>query len=190
MNADLTVPGCPDVYVIGDLAAAKGKDGKNLPGLAPVAVQQGRFVGRQILKSLRSGQPTQEAFRFKDKGQMATIGRRCAVLQSGRYKATGTMAWLGWLLIHIAYLNGFRNRLFVFLSWTYSYLTYGRGARLIVPKSWRISPEDVNAQVAAPTNLPQDAPSLHQQLRTVPMWTRWRGCRGCPGALTAVRAHP
>lgn len=140
VGADLSIPGHPNVFVAGDLASAKQESGEPLPGLAPVAMQQGRYLGDLIRReSERQTPPTREPFRYHDKGQMATIGRRRAVAQHRRFKLTGWIAWHAWLFIHILYLNGFRNRIFVFLSWAWSYLTFARGARLIVPKTWRIN---------------------------------------------------
>ncbi len=135
---DLTIAGHPEVFVIGDQASAKDEDGKMLPGVAPVAIQQGQYVGKLIRREA-AGKATvpRRPFRYRDKGQVATIGRRRAVMQSGRLRLTGSIAWLGWLFIHILYLNGFRNRLFVFFSWAWSYVTFARGARLIVPKRWK-----------------------------------------------------
>lgn len=137
VGSDLSVDGHREVFVVGDLALADDGNGKPLPGLAPVAIQQGRYVGKLISSECKDSNRSREPFEYFDKGQMATIGRRRAVLQSGKLRLTGTTAWLGWLFIHILYLNGFRNRFFVFLSWAWSYATFARGARLIVPKSWR-----------------------------------------------------
>ena len=143
VGEDLTIPGHSEVFVIGDLASAIDQAGNQLPGLAPVAIQQGRYVGKLIAIEAAGGVIEHRLpFQYRDKGQMATIGRRRAVLQSGRIKLTGTLAWWGWLLIHMVYLNGFRNRFFVFLSWAWSYMTFARGARLIVPKKWQISSDD------------------------------------------------
>jgi NADH dehydrogenase len=143
VGPDLSIPEHPNVYVIGDMASAVGEDGQPLPGLAPVAIQQGRYVGELIVAYTSDGMfEEQKPFRYNDKGQMATIGRRRAVMQSGRWKLTGTLAWFGWLFIHIVYLNGFRNRFFVFLSWVWSYMTFARGARLIVPKQWKTAETD------------------------------------------------
>lgn len=139
VGEDLSIAGHPEVFVIGDLAAAKDKEGNPLPGLAPVAIQQGHYVGKLIRSEVagKTSMKTRRPFHYLDKGQVATIGRRRAVMQSGRLRLKGTLAWLGWLLIHILYLNGFRNRFFVFLSWAWSYVTFGRGARLIVAKQWK-----------------------------------------------------
>lgn len=140
VRADLTIPDHDNIFVIGDLASAKDENGDPLPGLAPVAMQQGKYVGRLIEQDTSDEVfDERKPFIYRDKGQMATIGRRRAVMQSGRFKLTGTFAWLGWLLIHIAYLNGFRNRFFVFISWAWSYVTFARGARLIVAKQWKNS---------------------------------------------------
>lgn len=140
VGADLSIPNYPNVFVAGDLANVTGPDGRPLPGLAPVAMQQGSYVARTILSEVHlDGQPlpVRKPFRYWDKGQLATIGRSRAILQSRRVQLNGFVAWLAWLLIHIYYLSSFRNRVFVFLQWTWSYLTFSRGARLIVGKEWR-----------------------------------------------------
>ncbi|MDA8745524.1 NAD(P)/FAD-dependent oxidoreductase [Rubripirellula amarantea] len=144
VNEDLSIPGHDNIFVIGDLAAVKNREGNFLPGLAPVAMQQGRYVGRLISDDTSEGVfDERRPFHYRDKGQMATIGRGRAVMQSGKIKLTGSLAWLGWLFIHIVYLNGFRNRFFVFMSWAWSYLTFSKGARLIVAKKWKNSQEEV-----------------------------------------------
>ncbi len=127
--SDLSVPGQPDVFVIGDMASAKGKDGNSLPGVAPVALQQGKFVGRTILRDLR-GKPRQP-FSYLDKGSLATIGRAAAVADLGRLHFSGFVAWFLWIFIHILYLVGFRNRVLVLIEWAWAYVTYQRSARLI-----------------------------------------------------------
>lgn len=136
---DLSIPGHNNVFVAGDLAAASDGAGGMLPGLAPVAMQQGRYLGNLINRAITHPAADRKPFKYVDKGQMATIGRRRAVAQTGKLKLTGTLAWAAWLFIHILYLNGFRNRFFVFLTWSWSYLTFARGARLIVPRGWRIT---------------------------------------------------
>lgn len=140
VGPDLTIPGHPRVFVAGDQAHALGPDGRPLPGVATVALQQGRYVAQTIRDELR-GRPRRD-FEYWDKGQMATIGRRRAVLQSGKLKLKGILAWFAWLLVHIYYLSGFRNRLLVLLQWSWSYVTFARGARLIVDKEWRSYAED------------------------------------------------
>jgi NADH dehydrogenase len=130
VNRDMTLPGHPDVFVIGDVAAPVSDDGTVLPQVAQVAIQQGRHVGRQIERVLR-GEPT-EAFRYKDKGSMATIGRNAAVAQlPGGVTLTGPIGWIAWLGLHLLYLIGFRNRANVLVNWAWNYLTYDRGARLL-----------------------------------------------------------
>lgn len=134
VSPDLSLPGHPEVLVLGDLAYLE-QDGKPLPGLAPVALQQGRYAGRLIRDEV-AGKPRQD-FRYQDKGQLATIGRNRAIVETFGLKLGGFTAWLLWLTVHIYYLTGFANRFFVLLKWAWSYVTYRRGARLIVGKEWR-----------------------------------------------------
>lgn len=130
VDEHLRLPDHETTYVIGDMAAATDEEGALLPQLAPVAVQQGRFVGRQIRRRLRS-EPT-EPFAYDDPGMMATIGRNAAVVETaGGFQVTGFVAWLMWTVLHIWELIGFRNRLSVMLDWIYSYFTHDRSARLI-----------------------------------------------------------
>ncbi len=124
---DLSIPGHPEVFVAGDLASVPG-----VPGVAPAAMQAGRFVARAI--EARVGGRAPGVFRYRDKGSLATIGRSAAVADFGRVRLSGFAAWLGWLLIHIYFLVGFRNRLWVMAGWTWSYLTFRRGARLITQR--------------------------------------------------------
>ena len=139
VGPDLTIPGHPEIFVLGDLAHTKGATGAPLPGIAPVAMQQGRYAARAILGVL-AGRP-HEPFAYVDKGQLATIGRRRAIAQIGSVELAGLFAWLTWLLVHVYYLSTFKNRLFVLIQWAWSYLTFARGARLIVSKSWRSYPD-------------------------------------------------
>jgi NADH dehydrogenase len=129
VEPDLSVPGHPEVFVIGDLASLAGKDGKPLPGLAPVAMQQGRAVAGNIGRAMRG--MARQRFRYKDRGTLATIGRAAAVADFGNFHVTGFIAWMLWLFVHIMFLIGFRNRVLVMLEWSWSYLTYERAARLI-----------------------------------------------------------
>jgi NADH:ubiquinone reductase (H+-translocating) len=182
VQPNLSVPGHPEVFVIGDLAALKDEHGKMLPGVAPVAIQQGRFVAKLIRKevgapplsrpsregtnagapplsrSLRQGGDfdSRPAFHYWDKGSLATIGRAAAVAEFGRIHISGYIAWLSWLFVHILFLIGFRNRLLVFIQWAWSYVTYERGARLITGSTylpgWRA---DQNT-AAAPEPAPQE----------------------------------
>jgi len=127
--ADLSLPGHPNIFVIGDAAALAGPDGKPLPGVAPVAKQQGRYVAQLLMA--RAGGGSLPAFRYRDFGSMATIGRKRAVAEVGSFKIAGLAAWLLWSLAHIYFLIGFRNRLAVALNWGWNYITFQRGTRLI-----------------------------------------------------------
>jgi NADH dehydrogenase len=129
VQPDLSVPGHPEVFVIGDLAAIKDESGKMLPGVAQVAIQEGNWVGETIGRDLEK-QP-RRPFHYRDKGSLATIGRAAAVAKIGRFELSGYFAWLAWLFIHIFFLIGFRNRIMVLIQWAWSYMTYERGARLI-----------------------------------------------------------
>ncbi|HET8532647.1 MAG TPA: NAD(P)/FAD-dependent oxidoreductase [Methylomirabilota bacterium] len=134
VERDLSIPGHPEAFAIGDLCAFTGADGRPLPGLAPVALQQGRAAARNVLRRL-AGEPT-EAFRYRDRGSMATIGRAAAVAVVGRLRLWGLPAWLAWLFVHIAFLIGFRNRFLVLFEWAWAYVSWQRGARLITGP-WR-----------------------------------------------------
>ena len=126
---DLTIPGHREVQVIGDLANFSGKDGKPLPGVSPVAIQQGRHAARNILHMIAGAKP--QRFYYWDKGSMATIGRNKAVADLNLVHFSGFPAWLAWLFIHIVYLVGFRNRMAVLFQWAWAYVTFNKGARLI-----------------------------------------------------------
>jgi len=125
---DLTVPGHPEIFVLGDLAVLE-QDGKPVTGLAAVAVQEGPHAARNVGHAVR-GEPY-EPFHYVDKGILATIGRKAAVAAFGRAHLSGLVAWLAWLFVHIFLLIGFRNRFVVIFSWAWTYFTYDRGARLI-----------------------------------------------------------
>lgn len=129
VNSDLSLPGHPEVFVIGDLAALKDENGKWLPGVAPVAMQEGKATAHNIAAELK-GQPRKN-FHYFNKGNLATIGRAAAVAEFGKIHISGFLAWLAWLFIHIFFLIGFRNRIIVLVQWAWSYFTYERGARLI-----------------------------------------------------------
>lgn len=135
VEADLSVPGFPGVWALGDIAAAPGPDGAPLPQLAPVAMQGARHVARQLART-RRGEPT-ETFTYRDKGTMATIGRRRAVAQlPGRIRFKGTVGWLAWLWLHLVTLIGFRNKASVLVDWAWNFLTWDRGGRLLVSPDW------------------------------------------------------
>ena len=129
VNNDLTIPNHPEVQVIGDLANFSHQTGHPLPGVSPVAMQQGRHAGRNILSMLRGGKP--QAFHYFDKGSMATIGRHKAVADLRFLHLSGLLAWLAWLFVHIIFLVGFRNRLLVLMQWAWAYFSFDKGARLI-----------------------------------------------------------
>jgi NADH:ubiquinone reductase (H+-translocating) len=129
IEKDLTIPGHPEVYVIGDLSALEDEKGKPLPGVAPVANQMGAHAAANLKRTIL-GQP-RKPFHYVDKGSMATIGRRAAIMETAGIRMSGWIAWMAWLFIHIMFLVGFRNRLMVFVQWAFSYLTWQRGARLI-----------------------------------------------------------
>jgi len=128
IEPDLTVPGRRNVFAIGDMVFLE-QDGKPLPGVSPVAMQMGRHVARNIKNHL-AGKPP-EQFRYFDKGSLATIGRKAAIAELGKLHLSGFLAWMAWLMVHIFFLIGFRNRFVVIFNWAWSYFTYQRGARLI-----------------------------------------------------------
>ncbi len=132
VQADLTVPGMPDVFVAGDLASVRRQDGRPVPGVAPAAKQMGRHVATAIRARL-AGKPV-PPFRYRDFGNLATIGRMAAVVHLGRLRLSGALAWWFWLTAHIFFLIGFRNRLSVMLNWTWAYWSYQRAARIILGK--------------------------------------------------------
>ncbi len=131
VGQDLSIPGHPDIFVIGDTAAVFTQKGIPVPGVAPAAKQQGTFVAELIATRLSGGDTASRRFVYKDQGNLATIGRSQAVVHMGRLKLSGTLAWWFWGVVHIFFLIDFRNRISVLLDWLLTYLTYGRGSRLI-----------------------------------------------------------
>ncbi|MFN8591604.1 MAG: NAD(P)/FAD-dependent oxidoreductase [Thermomicrobiales bacterium] len=129
VGPDLSVPGLPNIFVVGDMASLKDAQGRPLPGTAPVAMQEGDCAAANILRALAGR--GQVPFRYHDRGNMATIGRNSAVADIGGLRLTGFIAWLAWAVVHVLNLIGFRNRILVALQWLWSYLTFQRGARLI-----------------------------------------------------------
>ena len=136
VEKDFSVPGFTHTFVVGDMALYEYEEKKFLPGLAPVAKQSGEFVAGIILSIVNS--KTKSQFKYFDKGQMATIGKHKAVLQSGKLKMHGFLAWMAWLFVHVFYLIGFKNRISVMVLWAWSYLFSKRGSRLITDKDWRL----------------------------------------------------
>lgn len=151
VNPDLTVPGRPNIFIIGDTAAAQDKDGRPLPGVAPVAMQQGRYVARALRRRIAAGDPGAPLppFRYFDKGYLATIGRTYAIGSIGRLRLSGLPAWVVWSAVHISYLVGFRNRALVLAQWLWKYVTYQWAARLIT--NYGGSGEPHEARGAQPT---------------------------------------
>jgi NADH dehydrogenase len=151
VNPDLTVPGHRNEFVIGDLATLKDAHGNTLPGVAPVALQEGRYVAKAIARDLRNS--PREDFHYFDKGSLATIGRNAAVAEFGKLHISGYFAWLAWLFVHVFFLIGFRNRLIVLFQWAWSYVTYERGARLITGDTslpgWQNAESQSETSVAA-----------------------------------------
>lgn len=136
VSADLSVPGHPDAFVVGDLAHIAWTADRMVPGMAPAAIQMGRLAAENILLSIAG--KSRRPFRYFDKGQMATIGKNKAILEAGQLKFAGYFAWLAWLLIHILYLIGFRNRVAVLFGWMWSYVFSKQGARLITNRDWKL----------------------------------------------------
>src|SRR3981081_3172496 len=130
VRPDLTIPNYPDIFVIGDLAAAQTKEGQPLPGVAPVAIQGGTYVANTIRARLR-GKKDVPPFRYLNKGDLAVIGRAAAVANIFGLHVWGLPAWLIWLFIHLMYIVEFQSRVLVFIQWGFEYLTFNRGARLI-----------------------------------------------------------
>jgi len=133
VNPDLSLPGRPEIFAIGDMALVVGADGKPVPGVSPAAMQMGKHVAKIVEDQIRFGatRGARPPFKYWDKGTMATIGRSAAVAWIGKLKFSGLLAWLAWLFVHLIFLIGFRNRTAVLFNWTYSYFSYKRSARLI-----------------------------------------------------------
>ncbi|HEX6564641.1 MAG TPA: NAD(P)/FAD-dependent oxidoreductase, partial [Chthoniobacterales bacterium] len=136
---DLTVPGHPEVFVVGDTASLD-QDGKPLPGVAQVAMQQGRYAGKLIHRRL-SGEPPPRPFRYFDKGSMAVVGKAFAILQSGKVAISGFVAWMAWAAIHLEFLAQSSLRVSVFVQWVWTYMTEQRGSRIIVDHHTTPAPE-------------------------------------------------
>jgi len=134
VEPDLTLPGHPEVFALGDIVRVRGPDGTSvvLPGVAPVAMQQGRYAANVVRARLRGRKPP--PFRYRDKGNLATIGRAAAVADIKGIRLSGFLAWSAWLLVHLWYLIGFQNRILVLIRWSFSFATHGRGARLITDR--------------------------------------------------------
>jgi NADH dehydrogenase len=150
VEPDLTIPGHPEVHALGDMVRVRGQDGEiqPLPGIAPVAMQEGRFAARAIKERVRGRDPG--VFRYKDKGNLATIGRGAAVADIKGLRLSGFLAWVTWLFVHLFYLIGFQNRLFVLIRWIVSFVSHGRGARIITEEGGVPRPEAEPPQRGVP----------------------------------------
>jgi len=146
VTPDCSVPGWPEIFAIGDVASFSAGLSKPLPGLAPVAKQQGRYVGR-LLKARIAGAAFTRPFRYRDWGALAVIGRSHAIADFGRFRLTGFLAWLTWSLVHLMLLVDFRSRVVVYWNWSWAFFTYGRGARLLTGDS-HMRQNDVHARSA------------------------------------------
>ena len=131
VEPDLSLPGHPEVFAIGDVAHVVDASSVDVPGLAPAAMQMAEHVARALRADLVAGHARRNPFRYEDRGSMATLGRSSAVAQIGRLELSGPVAWLAWLFVHLVFLVGLRNRFFVMLQWIYSYAFFRRGARII-----------------------------------------------------------
>jgi NADH dehydrogenase len=173
VQPDLTLPGHPEVFVIGDLASLKNEQGKPLPGVAPVAIQEGGYAAKMIRREIEAGAPSfshssredggfdsRTPFHYLDKGSLATIGRAAAIAEFGKIHISGFIAWLAWLFVHILFLIGFRNRILVFIQWAWSYVTYERGARLITGSTYLPGwPDSLPAVTARTAGAAQEIPA-------------------------------
>jgi len=130
VNADLSVPGRPEIFAVGDTASVSNRDGRPVPGIAPAAKQMGRYVA-EVIAARVQGRPAPPPFVYHHMGELATIGRKSAVVKLGALQLTGFLGWLFWSAVHIYFLIGLRNRFAVALNWLWIYMTFQRGARLI-----------------------------------------------------------
>ncbi|MBA3314877.1 MAG: NAD(P)/FAD-dependent oxidoreductase [Planctomycetaceae bacterium] len=163
---DCTVPNFPSIFAVGDMANCPGPDGKPLPGVAPVAIQQARFAAK-VIQARMAGGDVPTSFIYRDQGMMATIGRRKAVAKIGRAKFRGAIAWYMWLFVHLMQLVQFQSRLMVLLQWAWSYLTFNRSARLITGKMLAVKTKVLPAGSAASIGDPDAADTDHTGLPVV-----------------------
>ncbi len=156
VTPDCSAPGFPEVFCIGD-TMTMSKDGKTYPWVAQLAIQQGKYVGHLINARVRN-QPFDKPFSYWDKGSLATVGRKFGVAEIGKFKSAGLVGWLLWLGVHIVYLIGFTNRIVVLLKWAWSYVTFERGARLIIDEGKHS--DDKAEQILPPQVVPQSVPPM------------------------------
>jgi NADH dehydrogenase len=166
VNPDLSLPGHPEVFAIGDIASVRQQTGKPVPGVAPAAMQMARHAARLIRDEIEccSSGGERRTFVYQDKGSLATIGRSAGIAQFGRIKLSGFIAWAGWLAVHLVFLIGFRNKLSVLVSWTYSYLTYRLGARIIT--GWPMPAACERPAPSSQRNKPLPAEITHSRMQT------------------------
>lgn len=145
VQPDMSIEGHPEIFAAGDCSSYSHYNNEPLPCIAPAAIQQGKYIAKLILKEMDGKERT--PFQYFDKGKMATIGRGRAITEVGKFRLTGFTAWITWLLVHIYYLAGFKNRLIVISQWAWSYLTFRRGSRLILEKNWRFYGEEEDEKV-------------------------------------------
>lgn len=176
VRPDLSIPGFPEVFVVGDAASVE-VDGHPVPGLAPAAIQEGELAADNVV-ALATGKATRP-FHYRDKGTMATIGKHLAIVQLGKLHLTGYIAWLMWLFVHVVSITGFKNRVSVFLEWTWSYLFSRRGARLITQRDW-------HSVSASSPSLVNDAAAVDARKQRSARDARGDGAAG-PAALAGSR---
>lgn len=182
VEPDLSVPGFPNVFAVGDMSSLVDKNGVLVPGVSPAAMQEGKFVARIITDELNmpASTPKRPAFAYFDKGTMATIGRSAAVAKIGEFEFSGFTAWLAWLVVHLLFLIGFRNKVAVLLQWAYSYLAYKRGSRIITGMSlYKLS----NPQATTPEGI-----NAGPKPGTAPAMASTENAAGRPAATSAASA--
>ncbi len=180
VRQDLTVPGHPEIFVVGDTASLD-QDGHPLPGVAQVAMQQGRYAGTLIHRCI-GGNPASPPFRYFDKGNMAVVGKGFAVLQSGKLQISGWLAWLAWAAVHLEFLGNSNLRVSVFVQWVWTYLTGQRGSRIIVHHH---APANDDAPASLPAEHEPNAPASASESSSPPVTSYVRGERasGTPHVL-------
>ncbi len=149
VETDLSIPGHPSIFAIGDIASVMQENGDFVPGVAPAALQMGESVAKTLRQRIQHPQSKGEAFRYWDKGSLATIGRSKAVAQLGRINLTGFLAWLTWLFIHLLFLVGFRNRLATLIQWFYQYLSFKTGARIIPDSNLNLNSPYIDTSISS-----------------------------------------
>ncbi|MCH8541164.1 MAG: NAD(P)/FAD-dependent oxidoreductase [Opitutales bacterium] len=153
LGPDLRLPEHPEVYALGDAVSLQDASGKPVPGVAPAAMQMGKFIARDIRRRIDGKDPVEKGFVYFDKGMMATVGRGRAIAEVGKLRFSGFFAWLAWLFVHLLFLVGAHNKVFVVMDWIYNYISFGRGARLIIRSHAEADPAVEKATSRTPTDL-------------------------------------